>query len=104
MNYLLDSNTLSDFYDRDSIGHHTIFTHLSHLSDNTRIFISILSLYEFEYGYANASEVLRPTIRVMLSVNAIYENGQITLLEKILSVKRAKVIITILEEDKHNKI
>jgi len=36
----------------------------------------------------------------MLSVNAIYENGQITLLEKIPSIKRAKVIITILEEDK----
>jgi predicted nucleic acid-binding protein len=67
MNYLLDSNTLSDFYDRDSIGHHAIFTHLSHLSDNTRIFISILSLYEFEYGYANASEVLRPTIRAKIT-------------------------------------
>lgn len=39
----------------------------------------------------------------MLSVNAIYENGQITLLEKIPSVKRAKVIITILEEDKQTQ-
>ncbi|WP_353570488.1 hypothetical protein [Candidatus Albibeggiatoa sp. nov. BB20] len=39
----------------------------------------------------------------MLSVNAIYENGQITLFEKIPSVKRAKVIITILEEDKQTQ-
>jgi predicted DNA-binding antitoxin AbrB/MazE fold protein len=39
----------------------------------------------------------------MLSINAIYENGQITLLEKIPSVKRAKVIITILEEDKQTQ-
>lgn len=35
----------------------------------------------------------------MLSVKAIYEDGKITLLEKIPSVKRAKVIVTILEEE-----
>jgi predicted DNA-binding antitoxin AbrB/MazE fold protein len=34
----------------------------------------------------------------MLSVRGIYENGKIKLLEPILSSKRAKVIVTILEE------
>lgn len=35
----------------------------------------------------------------MLSVNAIYEDGRITLLEKIPRVRRARVIVTVLEED-----
>ena len=34
----------------------------------------------------------------MLSVRGIYENGKIELLEPILSKKRAKVIVTVLEE------
>ncbi len=34
----------------------------------------------------------------MLSVRGIYENGKIKLLEPIISSKRAKVIVTILEE------
>ena len=35
---------------------------------------------------------------IMLSVRGIYENGKIELLEPIQSMKRAKVIVTILEE------
>ena len=35
----------------------------------------------------------------MLSVNAIYEDGTVTLLEKIPRIKRARVIVTVLEED-----
>ncbi|WP_058556433.1 hypothetical protein [Thiohalocapsa sp. ML1] len=34
----------------------------------------------------------------MLSVNAIYENGSIRLLEDIPGVQRAKVIVTVVEE------
>jgi len=34
----------------------------------------------------------------MLSVKGIYENGQVRLLEPIPSEKRAKVIVTVLEE------
>ncbi len=34
----------------------------------------------------------------MLSVRGIYENGKVRLLEPILSKKRAKVIVTVLEE------
>jgi hypothetical protein len=35
---------------------------------------------------------------IMLSVRGIYENGKVILLEPILSKKRAKVIVTVLEE------
>jgi hypothetical protein len=35
----------------------------------------------------------------MISVRAIYENGKITLLEKIPGIKKAKVIVTILEDE-----
>ncbi|MCP4107919.1 MAG: hypothetical protein GY749_20640 [Desulfobacteraceae bacterium] len=34
----------------------------------------------------------------MLSVRGIYENGQVQLLEPVFYTKRAKVIVTILEE------
>lgn len=34
----------------------------------------------------------------MLSVRGIYENGKVRLLEPVLGKKRAKVIVTILEE------
>jgi len=34
----------------------------------------------------------------MLSLNGIYENGQIRLLEPVPFLKRAKVIVTIIEE------
>ena len=39
----------------------------------------------------------------MLSVRGIYENGQIRLLEPIPSEKRAKVIVTVLEELDHEE-
>lgn len=67
MNYLLDSNTLPDFYDRESSGHGAIFRQLSVLSDHARVLMSVLSLYEFEYGYANADDALRPSIRAKIT-------------------------------------
>ena len=41
--------------------------------------------------------------KIMLSVRGIYENGKVKLLEPILGKKRAKVIITILEELKETE-
>jgi len=35
----------------------------------------------------------------MLSVKGIYEDGQVKLLEKIPQTKRAKVIVTVLEDE-----
>ncbi|MBW1802345.1 MAG: hypothetical protein JRJ85_16650 [Deltaproteobacteria bacterium] len=39
----------------------------------------------------------------MLTVRGIYENGQVRLLEPIPSEKRAKVIVTVLEELDHEE-
>ena len=67
MNYLLDSNSLSDFYDRESSGHDAIFRQLGVLPDDAQVLMSVLSLYEFEYGYANADDALRPSIRAKIT-------------------------------------
>lgn len=56
MNYLLDSNTISDFYDKDSINYPKILNKISNLKNTDNIAISILTLYELEYGLANAPE------------------------------------------------
>ncbi len=52
--YLLDSNTISDFYDKYSAGYPIISAKMSSLGNTDTVFISILTLYEMEYGYANA--------------------------------------------------
>jgi len=63
MNYLLDSNVVSDFYDIKCSHHHKIAQHLGNLSDGDQVFISVISLYEFEYGYNNAPEDKRDIVR-----------------------------------------
>ena len=54
MDYLLDSNIISDFYDKNSSHHHKIAQNLRVLSDEEQVFVSIITLYELEYGYSNA--------------------------------------------------
>ncbi len=56
MKYLLDSNIISDFYDKYSEVNPKIFQKLESLSDEDHIYVSILTLFEFEYGWANAPE------------------------------------------------
>lgn len=63
MNYLLDSNTVSDLYNRDSPQHAPICTRFAALGDHDGVYVLVLSLYEMEYGYANAPEERKPTIR-----------------------------------------
>lgn len=63
MNYLLDSNTLSDLYNRDSPQHHAISQRFAALTDNDSVYALVLSLYEMEYGYANAPADKKPAIR-----------------------------------------
>ncbi|MDU9050070.1 MAG: hypothetical protein Q3M30_14585 [Candidatus Electrothrix sp. Rat3] len=52
MRYLLDSNTTSELYDTDASHHSSILGHLGALTDRDQVCISILSLYELEYGWA----------------------------------------------------
>jgi predicted nucleic acid-binding protein len=63
MRYLLDSDTLSDLYEPASPGHTGVARRLAQLSDADKVFISILALYEVEYGYANAPEGKKALIR-----------------------------------------
>lgn len=54
MNYLIDSNVISELYNTASIHHANIVKELNSLNNNDRVSISILSLYELEYAYCNA--------------------------------------------------
>ncbi len=62
MNYLLDSNTISDFYDKDSANYPKILNKIAHLKNTDKVAISILTLYELEYGLANAPEYKKSII------------------------------------------
>ena len=61
--YLFDSDSISDLYDQSSKGHLKIFEKLSSLKDTDDVYISILTLYEFEYGYANAPDEKKTAVR-----------------------------------------
>ena len=63
MNYLLDSNTVSDLYDKFSEDYPKISQKLLSLTDNDQVYISILTLYELEYGWANAPDEKKEVIR-----------------------------------------
>lgn len=67
MLYLLDSDSLSDLYEPVSSGHQSITQRIASLSNTDLVVVSILSLYEMEYGYANAPEDIRPAIRRRIS-------------------------------------
>jgi predicted nucleic acid-binding protein len=63
MKYPLDSNTLSDCYDKFSDGYLKIHAKLSSLTNNDKVYISILILYELEF---NAPSEKKEAIRKMI--------------------------------------
>lgn len=65
MNYLLDSNTVSDLYNPSGVNHAKVVNNLLNLKSE-RVFISILTLYEFEYGFANAPVEKRARIKATI--------------------------------------
>lgn len=67
MRYLLDSNTISELYDPSASCHATVSKHVSVLSDHDRAYISIVSLYELEYGWANAPDEKKSAIRQVIT-------------------------------------
>jgi predicted nucleic acid-binding protein len=67
MRYLLDSDSLSDLYEPSSPGHRNIVRRIGALADSDLVFVSILALYELEYGYANAPDERKPVIRQRIS-------------------------------------
>ncbi|WP_353570963.1 type II toxin-antitoxin system VapC family toxin [Candidatus Albibeggiatoa sp. nov. BB20] len=56
MKYLLDTNTVSDFYNCAATHHEAILQHFTLLKNTDELYISVLSLYEIGYGLANAPE------------------------------------------------
>lgn len=66
MKYLLDSNTISEIYDSTSGHHATISRHIQALTDRDQMYISVVSLYELEYGWANAPDLKKPDIRQVI--------------------------------------
>lgn len=54
MKYLLDSNIVSDLLNPTAALYMQYNVRLSKLQNEDIVYVSILTLYEFEYGYANA--------------------------------------------------
>jgi len=67
MRYLLDTDSLTDFYEPASAGYLSITDRVASLPNQDLVFASILSMYELEYGYANATDDLKPIIRQRIS-------------------------------------
>ena len=63
MKYLLDANVISTLYDFSAAQHPIIVKQLEQVSDDDGIVISILTVYEMEYAYANAPEQKQRIIR-----------------------------------------
>ncbi len=67
MRYLLESDSLSTLYDPEAPGHQAAAQRLAALGDSDEVFLSVLALYEIEYGFANAPEEKKPIIRQRIS-------------------------------------
>ena len=66
MKYLLDSNTVSDIYNSSSDNHNRFIRKILALKENDDVFISILTLYEFEYAFSNSPIQKKNEIRATI--------------------------------------
>ena len=67
MKYLLDSNVVSDIYNASSVNHPQVINKLLSLGEDDDIFISVITLYEFEYAFANSP--LKKRFKELQSIN-----------------------------------
>ncbi|MEO5327831.1 MAG: type II toxin-antitoxin system VapC family toxin [Magnetococcus sp. THC-1_WYH] len=56
MRYLLDTNMVSVFYDRTNRQHENIFNRIKNLNHSDNLYISVLTLFEFEYSFSCCSD------------------------------------------------
>ena len=56
MKYLLDTNVLVNFFDETQIFHKNVFDKILNLNSNDELYVSILSLFEFEYNFSTCLE------------------------------------------------
>ncbi|HSS49330.1 MAG TPA: type II toxin-antitoxin system VapC family toxin [Thermoanaerobaculia bacterium] len=67
MRYLLDSDSLSDLYEPESPGHRNIAGRVVALAKTDSVVVSIVALFEMEYGYARAPEKMKLLLRQRIS-------------------------------------
>lgn len=78
MRYLLDTNIISDFYDDESKNQVIIANKLKELQGSV-ICVSLLSLFELEYGFANSPTQEKERVRkVIFEVETNYHTFPIT--------------------------
>ncbi|MCP4675590.1 MAG: type II toxin-antitoxin system VapC family toxin [Deltaproteobacteria bacterium] len=63
MKYLLDTNIVSKLFDKSAEGHIRIREKIATLNEADEVAVSILTLYELEYGLANAPAERKEVIR-----------------------------------------
>lgn len=63
MRYLLDTNIVSKLFDKSVNGHLRVREKIASLKDEDEVAVSVLTLYELEYGLANAPDELREMVR-----------------------------------------
>jgi len=80
MKYLLDSNIVSAFADNTNIYHNHVIDKLSRLNDNDKLYISILTLFEFEYSFfCCLDEKKKESIRITInSIKSIFARIEIS--------------------------
>lgn len=66
MKYLLDSNTVSDIYNPSSDNHNQFIKKILALKESDDVFISILTIYEFEYAFSNSPIQKKNEIRATI--------------------------------------
>jgi predicted nucleic acid-binding protein len=59
MQYILDTNIISYLLDKRSKFHAKIIKKISQLSSESRIYLSVMSLYEIEYGIASTKSDIK---------------------------------------------
>ncbi len=66
MSYLLDTNVISDFYNIDADNHAKIVSKMLELG-NADVYVSLLTIYEFEYALANCPDAKRTEIETTIA-------------------------------------
>jgi predicted nucleic acid-binding protein len=61
--YILDTNILTDLEYPDTPAYHIIMNKIGSLSEESEVFFSIISAYEYQHGIAKASEPLAENLK-----------------------------------------
>ncbi len=101
MKYLLDSETISDLSNRKSSAYTNLNAKLRSMNDDDIIYVSVITLYELEYGYANADDSIREIIRE--KNNSVVDQFTILPLNKEGSIIFGKLKAIFVNDKKLNK-